>query len=131
MTRVAGVRVHRRARNAHATVPRRRDHLQSASWPAGEKVTGLRPAGYARVVSASVLVCGTVFDGVSAEPGKRAEVLVRDGLIAAIGRSVDRPDGAEVIDLSQRTVTPGFIDTHVHLTMDASDLAQQTLESSA
>ena len=56
---------------------------------------------------------------------------MRDGRIADIGRSVNRPDGAEVIDLSERTVSPGFIDTHVHLTMDASDLAQQTLESSA
>jgi imidazolonepropionase-like amidohydrolase len=82
-------------------------------------------------VSASVLICGAVFDGVSHDPGRRAEILVRDGVIAEIGRSVDRPDGAEVIDLSQRTVSPGFIDTHVHLTMDASDLAQQTLESSA
>jgi imidazolonepropionase-like amidohydrolase len=82
-------------------------------------------------MSASVLVCGAVFDGVSEETGGRAEILVRDGRIDDIGRSVDRPDGAEVIDLSERTVCPGFIDTHVHLTMDASDLAQQTLASSA
>ena len=82
-------------------------------------------------VSASVLVCGAVFDGVADEPGGPAEILVREGRIAEIGRSVQRPDGAEVFDLSERTVTPGFIDTHVHLTMDASDLARQTLESSA
>jgi imidazolonepropionase-like amidohydrolase len=56
---------------------------------------------------------------------------VRDDVIAELGQSVCRPEGAEVIDLSERTVSPGFIDTHVHLTMDASDLAQQTLESSA
>jgi|SRR5689334_19860968 len=63
-------------------------------------------AGKLRRVSASALVCGTVFDGVSGELGGRTEILVRDGLIAEIGRSVDRPDGAEMIDLSDRTVTP-------------------------
>ena len=36
-----------------------------------------------------------------------------------------------MIDLSERTVSPGFIDTHVHLTMDAANLVQQTLDSSA
>ena len=82
-------------------------------------------------MSASVLVCGGIFDGVSEELGGRAEILVRDGLISDIGSSVDRSEGAEVIDLSDRTVSPGFIDTHVHLTMDASNLAQQTLGSSA
>src|SRR5439155_16918097 len=44
---------------------------------------------------------------------------------------VERPPSAQVIDLSDRTVSPGFIDTHVHLTMDAANLARQTLESSA
>jgi N-acyl-D-aspartate/D-glutamate deacylase len=58
-------------------------------------------------MSASVLVCGAVFDGVSEELGDRVEILVRDGRIAAIARSVDRPEGAEVIDRSERTVSPG------------------------
>ncbi len=78
-----------------------------------------------------MLVCGAVFDGISEELGGPAEILVRDGLISEIAHSVNRPDGAEVIDLSERTVTPGFIDTHVHLTMDAATLAAQTLESTA
>jgi hypothetical protein len=72
-----------------------------------------------------------VFDGISGELGGATEILVRDGRIAEMGPSVSRPDGAELVDLSDRTVSPGFIDTHVHLTMDAGALALQTLGSTA
>src|ERR1700758_861605 len=82
-------------------------------------------------MSATVLVCGKVFDGVSEELTGPAEILVKGNRIASVGRSVNRPPGVRIIDLSDRTVTPGFIDTHVHLTMDAAHLVQQTLESSA
>src|SRR2546423_11170272 len=82
-------------------------------------------------MNALVLVCGNVFDGISDSLTGPAEILVKDNMIAEIGHSVERPPGARVIDLSERTVSPGFIDTHVHLTMDASNLAQQTLQSSA
>lgn len=82
-------------------------------------------------MTATVLVCGKMFDGVSEELTGPAEISIEGNRITSIGRSVDRARGAQVIDLSDRTVTPGFIDTHVHLTMDAAHLAQQTLESSA
>ncbi|UQU62414.1 amidohydrolase family protein [Couchioplanes caeruleus] len=82
-------------------------------------------------MNASVLVCGAAFDGFSGELAGRTEIAVRDGVIVEIGPSVGRPDGARVIDLSERTVCPGFIDTHVHLTMDGSDIGRQTLDSSA
>lgn len=56
---------------------------------------------------------------------------MQDGVIRGIGRSMGRRTGMQVIDLSERTVSPGFIHTHVHLTMGLSDVACQTLESSA
>lgn len=82
-------------------------------------------------MNAIVLLCGNVFDGISDSLQGPAEILVEGDRITEIGPSVRRPTGTQVIDLFDRTVSPGFIDTHVHLTMDAAKLARQTLESSA
>ena len=82
-------------------------------------------------MSGIVLVCGRVFDGVSETLSEKMEILVEKNRITSVGKSVGRPVDAQVIDLSDRTVSPGFIDTHVHLTMDAANLVRQTLESSA
>ena len=82
-------------------------------------------------MSAFVLVCGRMFDGVSDHLAGPVEILVEGDRIAEIGPSVRRPPDVQTVDLSDRTVSPGFIDCHVHLTMDAADLARQTLQSSA
>lgn len=58
-----------------------------------------------------VLRGGTVFDG-SGAPGVVADVGVRDGRIAALGRGLAA--GAEEIDARGRIVTPGFVDIHTH-----------------
>jgi N-acyl-D-aspartate/D-glutamate deacylase len=57
---------------------------------------------------------GTVFDGTGTTPGLRADVLVRDGIVAQIGIDLAEPDGATVIDATDRWVTPGFVDLHTH-----------------
>jgi imidazolonepropionase-like amidohydrolase len=48
-----------------------------------------------------------------------ADVLLRDGRIAAIGTDIDAGDARE-IDARGRTVTPGLIDVHSHLGVYAS-----------
>ena len=45
---------------------------------------------------------------------ERADLLLEDGAIAAVGLEID-PSGAEVFDASDCWVTPGFIDLHAHL----------------
>ena len=54
---------------------------------------------------------GTLIDGTGA-PGRRADVGLRDGRIAAIGE-LSEP-AAETLDAQGRVVAPGFIDIHVH-----------------
>lgn len=66
-------------------------------------------------MGATVLVCGNIFDGSSEGLSGPAEILVEGDRIASIGRSVNRPAGAQIIDLSDRAVSPAFIHTHVHL----------------
>ena len=77
-------------------------------------------------MNALVLVCGNVFDGISDSLTGPAEILVKDNMIAEIGHSVERPPEARLIDLSERTVSPGFIDTHVHLTMPRTSRSKRS-----
>ncbi|MEX2471376.1 MAG: amidohydrolase family protein [Gemmatimonadota bacterium] len=48
---------------------------------------------------------------------ENADVVVRDNRIAAVGArgDVSVPDDARVIDVSGRTIVPGFVDAHAHL----------------
>jgi dihydropyrimidinase len=52
---------------------------------------------------------------VTAEGRSRADILVEDERIAAIGVGLAAPAGAEVIDASGKLVFPGFVDPHVHI----------------
>ena len=42
-------------------------------------------------------------------------IVVADGKIQAVGKGLGVPPGAKLIDLSDKTVLPGFIDCHTHL----------------
>ena len=81
-------------------------------------------------VTKTITICGKLFDGLSDKTLGPTEILIEGGIIAEVSSSVGRPDGAKVLDLSDRTVSPGFIDTHVHLCVDGLNLARQTLQCS-
>src|SRR4051812_44695938 len=62
---------------------------------------------------------GTVIDGTGAPARNGESVLLRDGRVAALGPGADElaaADPATVrIDATGRTVMPGLIDAHTHL----------------
>lgn len=55
---------------------------------------------------------GTFVDGTGA-PARRADVRVRDGVVAEVAESL-RPDGEAEIDAGGAVVAPGFVDVHTH-----------------
>ena len=65
------------------------------------------------------IVGATVIDGNGGAPMTDATIVVRGKRIAAVGprASVTVPRGARVIDAAGKYVTPGFIDTNVHLSL--------------
>lgn len=73
------------------------------------------PSTYQRVASPPVLLQhATVLTGTGARL-EDADVLLRDGLVVAVGNGLDAPADAVRVDATGRWVTPGIIDVHSHL----------------
>ncbi len=62
-----------------------------------------------------VIHAGKLIDGVSATPRTKVSILIHDDRITGVQNGFVTPAGAEVIDLSARTVLPGFIECHDHI----------------
>ncbi len=91
------------------------------SVPAG---AGAQDAG-----SALAIVGATIIDGNGGPPLAEGTLVIEDDRIAAVGPrgSVTVPDGARVIDGTGKYVTPGFIDSNVHLSLYGSGPAARYL----
>ena len=90
-----------------------------------------------------ILRAARLFDGKSNTLVTPGVVVVTGGKIVGIGNLAAIPPGAELIELGDATLLPGFIDAHTHLTMMYSDdykqaeldrlkkpIAEQALDSS-
>ena len=64
-------------------------------------------------MSGFAITGGRVFDGVRTLD--RADVLVEGERIAAVGPSLEPPDGVPVVEASGKTLMPGLIDAHAHV----------------
>ncbi|HXY00735.1 MAG TPA: amidohydrolase family protein [Candidatus Limnocylindrales bacterium] len=76
-----------------------------------------------------VLKAARLFDARSNTLIAPGLIVVTDDKIAGIGSAASIPPGAEVIDLGDATLLPGFIDAHTHLTgQSTDDWKQDTLD---
>ena len=98
--------------------------LTAASWStAGALSAQFGGAGQARgdnpfFAPADQVVAihaGRLFDGTSSQHLTDQIILIRGDRIVDVGPNVRIPSGATVIDLSEETVLPGLIDTHLHI----------------
>jgi imidazolonepropionase-like amidohydrolase len=67
-----------------------------------------------------VLKAERMFDGKSKTLVQNGVVIVQGNAIVDVGSNLPTPSGAQVIDLGDATLAPGFMDAHTHLTLDYS-----------
>ena len=70
-----------------------------------------------------LIYCGALIDGVRDEVTGPTYVLVDDGRIKLLASEVGAASGIAILDLSDRTCLPGFIDMHTHIMEAVDDLA--------
>lgn len=84
------------------------------SAPAADQVIALKAA--------------RLFDGKSRSLMQNGVVLVQGDKIVDAGTNITVPSEAQVVDLGDATLSPGFIDAHTHLTMDLSDYRKERMD---
>jgi imidazolonepropionase-like amidohydrolase len=76
-----------------------------------------------------VIKCGSLIDVKNEQVKKNVLILIKGNKIEKVG-TFEIPPGAEIIDLSEMTVLPGLIDSHVHLFLHEGSYDDQLLKES-
>ena len=80
-----------------------------------EPVSPAFPSTYRPLPSGPVAIThATILTGTDQQLDD-ATILMQDGVIRAVGRNIDLPDGVTLVDGTGKWVTPGLIDVHSHL----------------
>jgi len=85
--------------------------------------------GYGAAQQAKILAikAGRVLDVRTGQMTNNAFIIIEGDRIKAVGADISVPAGAEVIDLKDKTLLPGLIDCHTHLTYDPGSLGYSGL----
>jgi adenine deaminase len=93
----------------------------AASLLIGAAAMGLVPNTHAQTAPTPaaaprpiVLKANHLFDSVSGQMLDHGVIVVVGKTIQAVGTDLKVPEGAQVIELGDATLLPGFIDAHVH-----------------
>jgi imidazolonepropionase-like amidohydrolase len=80
-------------------------------------------------MAATLITGANVWDGISA-PAAPRQVLVVEGRIQQLADAIEAPADARKVDLSGHTLTPGFMDCHIHVTLAPPVGLMMALDSS-
>lgn len=105
--------------------PSRRSVLAGIAAGMAVPALGSMLPALAQMPSRAVILKGArIFDGRSSRLVEGSDVLVQGNRIAALPRAGESVGDAEIVDCTGRTLMPGLIDVHVHLTFSALSQAQ-------
>lgn len=72
------------------------------------------------------LTCGTLIDGIGNKVQKNKTIIVEGGKIIAIQNGfANLPKDAVIIDLKDKTISPGWMDMHVHIEFESHPKAYE------
>ncbi len=75
---------------------------------------------YAQDQTSRILITNAnVFDGTSDDLKEGYSILVEGNLIKQIDKNINAPEDTQIIDAKGATLSPGFIDAHVHLSWNS------------
>ncbi len=92
---------------------------------AAEAATPTEPAPPVPPILNDVVIRGGTILTVTHGKIENGSIYIHDGKIAAIGKTVNAPANATVIDAAGKWVMPGIIDSHSHIALD-SDVNEAT-----